>query len=391
MGKDLKGKELGVGLNQRKDGRYQARFTRNNGQRAEKNFAKVSQAREWLNEQRYLDKAISTGDMTVNDWYNYWITNYKEGIVKDNTTKNYRNRYQLNIKKEIGDMKLSDVKQIHCQSILNKMADSGRYSSGTMELTQITLHAIFKSAIENDYLQKNPADNLKLKHKNDDKEERRVLTREEQKVFKEYAKNTQYYNAYALVLETGLRAGEISGLQWDDIDFENKILNVRRTILQDPKKGGFYFGIPKTKQSKRRVPLTNEAMSILEDQKLMQNKLKMRSKEWNNQWNGLVFTTVNGNPVGASTFRNMMVRIVNNINLDYKCGNDKCMSGEFKHCYMHSLRHTFATRCIESGIQPKTLQKILGHSNLNTTMDLYVHVTDEHILSEIEKINNVIS
>ncbi len=388
MGKDLKGKELGVGLNQRKDGRYQARFTKNNGQRSEKNFAKVTEAQKWLNEQRYLDNITTTGDMTVDEWYNFWIENFKEGIVKDNTTKNYKQRYEYNIKKEIGSLKLQNVKQLHCQKILNNMFDSGNYSNGTIELTQITLHALFKGAVENNYLQKNPAENLKLKRRNNDSDERRVLTREEQRIFKEYAKNTLYYNAYCLVLETGLRVGEIGGLQWSDIDFENKVINVQRTILQDAQKGGFYFGEPKTKKSKRKIPLTNEAVSILNNQKVVQNKLKMKSKNWSSYWNGLVFTTINGNPVGSSTFRTMMIRIVKNINFDRQCSAENKPYKEFQHCYMHSLRHTFATRFIENGVQPKTLQKILGHSSLSITMDLYVHVTDEQIFSEMNKMNN---
>ena len=163
MGKDLKGKELGVGLNQRKDGRYQARFTDKNGKRREKNFQKKTEAQEWLNEQRYLDNRLDSGDMTVNEWYEFWINNYKEGVVKDNTVRNYRQRYQFNIKKEICSMNLKDVKQSHCQLILNDMAKDGRYSYGTMELTQITMHAIFKGALENDYILKNPAEGLKIK------------------------------------------------------------------------------------------------------------------------------------------------------------------------------------------------------------------------------------
>lgn len=386
MGKDLKGKELGVGLSQRKDGRFSAKFTKKNGNRSEKTFSKVTEAREWLSEQKYLDSTIGTGDMLVNDWYNFWITNYKDGIVADNTTKNYKNRYKANIEKEIGNMKLSEVKQLHCQRILNDMFENGRYSYGTMELTQITMHAIFKGAIENGYLYRNPAEGLKLKRR-EEEDERRVLTRDEQKLFKEYAKDSLYFNAYCLVLETGLRAGEVGGLKWEDVDFENKVLNVKRTLLQDAKKGGFYFGLPKSKQSKRKVPLTNEAISILKNQKILQNKLKMKSKDWNDGWNGLVFTTINGNPVGSSTFRMMMIRIINNINLDRKCSNEDGIYEEFKHAYMHALRHTFATRCIENGVQPKTLQKILGHSTLAVTMDLYVHVTDEHIFEEIEKMN----
>lgn len=387
MGKDLNGKELGVGLCQRKDGRYSARFTRKNGSRVEKNFQKITEARDWLCEQKYLENSIDTGDMTVDTWYNYWIANFKEGIVADNTTKNYNTRYKNNIKKEIGNLKLYDVKQLHCQRILNDMYDSGKYSYGTMELTQITLHAIFKGAIENNYLSKNPAENLKLKKRESEEEERRVMTREEQKVFKEYAKNTMYYNAYALVLETGLRVGEIGGLQWEDIDFENNVLYVRRTLLQDAKKGGFYFGTPKTKLSKRKVPLTNEAVTLLNNQMLLQKKLKSKSKNWHNEWNGIVFTTNNGNPVGASTFRTMMMRIVNNINDDRKANSGDNKYEAFKHVFMHSLRHTFATRCIENGVQPKALQMILGHSTLSITMDLYVHVTDEQSFLEMEKMN----
>ena len=163
MGKDLRGKELGVGLSQRKDKRYQARFTRANGKRAEKNFAKLPDAREWLSKEKYLDNTLNNSDMTVDEWYNYWIENYKEGIVKNKTTKNYRNRYKYIIKNSIGNMKLTEVKQIHCQKILNHMFDSGKYSYGTMELTSITMHAIFKGAVENDYINKNPADNLKIK------------------------------------------------------------------------------------------------------------------------------------------------------------------------------------------------------------------------------------
>ena len=389
MGKDLKGKELGVGLSQRKDGRYSAKFTKKNGNRSEKTFTKITEAREWLSEQKYLNSKIGTGDMLVDDWYNFWIASYKEGIVADSTTKNYRTRYENSIKKEIGNMKLSEVKQLHCQRILNDMFENGRYSYGTMELTQITLHAIFKGAIENGYLYKNPAEGLKLKRR-EEEDERRVLTREEQRTFKEYAKGSLYENAYCLVLETGLRAGEVGGLQWEDIDLDNKVLYVKRTMLQYAKKGGFYYGLPKTKLSKRKIPLTNEAVSILKNQMVLQKRLKLKSKKWNTDWDGLVFTTINGNPVGASTFRMMMIRIVNNINKDRQCSSEDGTYEEFKHAYMHALRHTFATRCIENGVQPKTLQKILGHSTLTVTMDLYVHVTDDHIFEEIEKMNQEI-
>jgi len=387
MGKDLKGKELGMGLSQRKDGRYSARFTKANGHRVEKYFDKLSDTRAWLSEQKYLDTQLVTGNMTVDEWYIYWIENFKEGIVADNTLKSYRTRYKQNIKKSIGHIKLHEVRQIHCQQILNDMCDNGKYAYGTIELTQITLHALFKGAVKNNYIKINPADDIKIRREAKKESARRVLTRKEQRDFVEYAKGSLYEEAYLLVLQTGLRAGEVGGLKWEDIDFEKKCINVKRTLLQEASKGGFYFGTPKSETSVRTIPLTDEAIRILKAQKLKQLKLKMKSKHWHQEWDGLVFTTINGNPVGASTFRMMMVRIINNINQDRQVLSGNGKYEEFEHAYMHSLRHTFATRAIENGVQPKVLQNIMGHSTLEVTMDLYVHVTEEHSFLEMQKMN----
>ena len=103
----------------------------------------------------------------------------------------------------------------------------------------------------------------------------------------------------------------------------------------------------------------------------------------------MVFRTNNGNPVAPSTFREMMLKIVGNINFDRKleCEENQKTYEEFEHIGMHTLRHSFATRCIENGMSPKALQKIMGHSNLSITLDLYVHVTDDFIVQEIEKMN----
>lgn len=385
MGKDINGKELGVGLTQRKDGRYSAKYITAQGKRKEKYFLKLKDARNWLDEQRYLTKVSGSSNMLVDDWYEYWYKNFKEKFLADNTLKGYRIRYEKNIKSEIGRMKLSDIKQYHCQEIINKMFDSGKYSYGTMELTQITMHAIFKVAVENDLMTKNPAENLSLVNRDEDDDERRVLTREEQKIFIKYSEKTQYHNAYCLVLETGMRAGEIGALKWTDIDFDKRCININHTLLQ--KKGGFYLGKPKSKKSKRQIPLTNKAVDILKRQKQDQELMKKKSSDWSKEWESLVFTTKNGNPVGQSTFRTCIIRIVKNINADRKYSSTNGFYEVFEHTYMHSLRHTFATRCVENNMNFKTLQIIMGHSTLSTTMDLYAHVTEDNRFDEIEKMN----
>ena len=383
MGKDLKGKELGVGLTQRKDGLYSAKITLKSGKRKEKYFEKLKPAKDWIIEEKYLNSIVDTKDMLIEDWYKHWIKTYKESHTADNTVKNYKNRYKINIKNEIGKMKLCDVKQMHCQGIINKMRNENSYAQGTIELTQVTMHSMFQCAVDNNLILKNPVDGVVFKSKDDEKKERRVLSRSEQTEFIEQSKTSLYYTAFKLILLTGMRIGEIGGLKWSDIDFDNKCLTVKRTLLQDSSKGGFYFGVPKTKASRRIIPLTDDAINTLNLQKEVQDRLRYTSKDWNSEWDGLVFTTINGNPIGNHSFQVSINRIINNININRKVrGNEEV----FEHASPHTLRHTFATRCIENNMQPKVLQKILGHSNLSTTMDLYVHVTDESLFEECDKI-----
>ncbi|MFR8428115.1 MAG: tyrosine-type recombinase/integrase [Roseburia inulinivorans] len=173
-----------------------------------------------------------------------------------------------------------------------------------------------------------------------------------------------------------MRCGEIGGLQWSDIDLNSGFLYVKRTLLQDSKKGGFYYGIPKSKSSKRKVPLTDEAKNILLDQQKLQYKLKHQSSEWHNEWNDLVFSTINGNPVGASTFRITMIRIVKNINKDREAD---ALGGEYEIfrtlLYAFIIRHTFATRCIEKEANQKHCKRYLGIHLFKLQWICYVHVS----------------
>lgn len=393
MGKDLKGKELGVGLFQRKDKRYSARFTNRYGRRMQFYHEKLSVVRKWLNDAKYEDEhgLAGTGEkVCVSEWFWQWIKLYKEGVVKDNTVKNYKSRFKFSIEPAIGTMQLTKVKKIHLQTILNNMYDEG-YAYGTMVLTQITMHALFDGAVQSEILTKNPADGLKCKQR--DVKEARVLTRQEQEEFLEYCKGCMYYNAYVLFLQTGLRPGELGGLKWEDINLEKKELHVERTLLQDKSKGGFYFGSPKNKMSKRTVPLTDTAIKILKDQRIYQFKLRQRSNNWqkNKEFDNLVFCTVNGNPVGDSTLRMMMLRVITRINIDRRAEAElnNTTFVEFEPAHPHTLRHTFATRCIEDGVKPNVLQKILGHASITITMGLYVHETHEEKHGEIRKLGGI--
>lgn len=400
MGKDLNGKELGKGLGQHKaSGLYFARITVR-GERITKYFTTVIEAKRWLKATKI---EIETGRnsfrrVTVDDWFEYWIKNSKEGTVAQNTLTNYKTRYKYNIKPTIGKMYVDTVTPDMCQQVLNDMWKSGA-AYGTMKLARITMHAIFDGAVQAKYILDNPVNKTvkckgKPKTKTAESEERRVLTVEEQSVFFEKAKTTMYYLYWKLMINTGLRSGECSGLKWSDIDWDKKQLYVKRTLNYDKEKNGFYLSDPKTRTSMRTVPLNENAIQALKEQKIEQFKLRSKSKCWCEQedFKDLIFTSINGQPLGHGTLAMNLNRIVTNINNDRRAtakmnGTDEYE--EFEPLYPHALRHTFATRCIEAGIQPKVLQKIMGHSTLGVTMDLYVHVTDDFQKEELKKLENI--
>lgn len=259
MGKDLKGKDLGVGITQQKNGLYNAGFVDKLGKRRVKRFKKLQECRKWLDEAKYIDEHSSITEantMMVDAWFEYWIS-IKEKTVRPNTVRNYRERYHRNISKVIGKMLLVDVKPIHCQKIFSDMADEG-YKTTTIYQTRITL-----------------------------------------------------YNM---------------------LDFAKE----------------------------------DEAIRILKAQKEKNSKIKVIPMEWADQ----VFLCRKGEPVKNSTYDTALFKLCDKVGI--------------KRFSMHILRHTFAIRCIEAGMMPKTLQKILGHSNIEITMNLYVHINEDEKHKEIE-------
>lgn len=371
MGKDLKGKELGVGICQIKNGKYVARFTNRNGKRIKKVFDKLQECRKWLADAQFEDEhgnVLQNENPTVDAWYRYWIDNVKGDNIRFNTRRNYNDRYKRNIKPMIGDMLLKDIKPLHCQNVLNQMADG--YANSVIELSRIVMYAMFDSALENELILKNPV-TKSVKCTSGRKSKRtRALTIEEQRIFLKIVKDTSNYNQYALILQTGLRIGEMIGLRWSDVDFENKILHIRRTMGYRHSAGEWRIGEPKTKNSIRDVPLTQEAVDILKNQKEKLKTLKVRPIEFSDS----VFLSFDGTPTKNTAYDNRL-----------RYYSDKAGIERFS---MHTLRHTFATRCIEAGMKPKTLQMILGHSNIGITMNLYVHVTDDEKAKEIENIES---
>jgi integrase len=367
VGKDLKGKELGVGISQQSDKLYVARFTDKFGIRKTKRFKKLQECRQWIADASYISKHSdieNASDILVDTWYEYWI-GIKKQTVRPNTVRNYSERYERNIKGIIGKKLLSEVKPIHCQKIFSDMAEQG-YKTTTIYQTRITLYNMLEFAKENDVILSNPCKKSVKSDMGKPSEKKVALTIDEQRKFLMAATGQSYENQYKFILQTGLRTGELVGLKWDDIDFGKRTVTISRTMEYRYKVGEWRVGPPKSKSGYRTIPLTDEAIRILKDQKEKNSKIKVINIEWRDQ----VFLSRKGEPVKNSTYDTALFKI--------------CDKAEIRKFCMHILRHTFATRCIEAGMIPKTLQKILGHSNIGITMNLYVDATEEEKTKEMD-------
>ena len=388
MGKNLKGKELGRGIDQKKDGRYRARFMDTQGKTHEKVFRSVPAARNWLEDARYEAKhgpttpaSFVSSDITVDQWFDFWIKQIKMGLAP-NTIRNYQERYKNNIQPVIGSMLLGNVKKMHCQIIFNQMYET--YAGSTIKQTYITLGSMLRSAVENDLIAKHPMDGFLYTKPMKDVSDIHFLTVAEQKLFLKQAKRSHNYNQYALILETGLRTGELIGLTWEAIDFEKKTLTVNKTLEFRHKQKSWRAGPPKTDSSYRTIPLTDRAVEILMDQKEKALTRKEAPElnetlEYFDRRSGktmmlclkdLVFVNYRtGMPNKNSSYDTHLYKLCDECGIDHFC--------------MHALRHTYATRAIEYGMPPKVLQMLLGHKSLKTTMDRYVHVTEESLDSAV--------
>lgn len=380
MGKSLNGKELGKGISQRKeDGLYVARFINRFGKRQvlyDKTYNGIQKRyREAINAD---DKAINVvnPNMTLDEWYKIWMDTCKKNC-RNNSKETYAKHYKR-VKEALGWRKLNKLSLIVMQDAINNLRTDNERKN-----TKKILVDMLEKAVASDLITKNVAKQLTTELTKEEKKPRRVLTVKETEMFLAEAKNTFYYNLFVVALETGMRIGELSGLQWEDIDFTNKVIHVRHSMTYFPKDGKYTFELHSAKTNKglRDIPLTQEAIKALRKQYFIKQTLMNKGKEPLEGFENLVFVTRNNRPTTQFLVSECIEGVIKRIHKKYS-------HIVFENITPHCFRHTFATRWLESGVPIKVISTILGHAQLQLTTDLYMHVTQDSLFKGLEQFEN---
>ena len=395
MGKDLKGKELGKGFSQRKDGRYEARATIN-GVKIDiydMNLTKLKKDFEQEKAKVLRDEKNIRPNVTLEEWYKEWFTKCKSPQLKSDVSRRTYDRKVRNTYVSIlGNKRMADVTQMNMQTATNELVQR-EYVERTIREALGVMRECFDIAIVNHIISTNPCTGIVIKNANM-QSERRVMTHEEQNIFLDEVRGSYYYEAYAILLLTGMRIGEFSGLQWQDVDFVNTQIYIKRSMTPAYIDGRKIEELttPKTSNSYRTIPFFGETEDLFKSWKKKQNEVKERMGDrWraNPEHGDLVFTSTVGSPVTRYVIVHDINKVVQNINLKeiYKASSEGRVPKKFEHIHPHAFRHTFATRCFEKGLDPLFVQSIMGHSNYSTTVS-YTHILDETKSKEIEKAGN---
>lgn len=382
MGKDLKGKELGVGITQRKDGVYQARYSDRWGKRKTIYGKNLKELRKELAE-CITDNARFESlreEVNLDEWFNRWMELYKDKSIRPNTKREYTHIYYKNISPYIGGRKLHTLVKSDIQLLVDRAYEM-HYQYERQSKIKVILRDMLQRAVEDELIKNNPVSGIKLRSEKEIKAQ--SLSREEQNIFFDYCRNTFYDNLFNVAVNTGLRPGELFALTQDDIDFENGFISVSKTLVYQKyltdKRKEFHIEPPKTKQSYRKVPINSVCREYIERQIELK---RVVSEKRPKQKNDYLFVTKFNTPLNSQIYADAIRAVIRQINLT------RPFEEQFKEFSGHTFRHTFATRCFEAGIDAKVVQSYLGHASLKMTMDLYTHVTDEKSAVDIEKIVN---
>lgn len=375
----------------KKTGRWEAALTigyNEKGQQRFKYFSAKTQkeALKKLNdykEQMNKGLAVENNQITVGEWIDYWYDNYVAGKVKIKTRCDYESSARCHIKPYLGRIKLTELKGMHVQEFYNELSKSGRLDKKgglapkTIRNIHIAFHRALEQAVHNDLIIKNPSKGVSLPK--DTKKPIEILSQEEQKQLVGKCFDHPWGMAIFLTLYSGMRLGEVLGLTWKDVNFEQNCISINKQVGRiqnfDPKVESKTLlcirNQTKTSSSNRVIAIASIVMEKLKEHKTSQ---ETHRKKWKGGYNNLnmVFCREDGNLVDPKTFQDFYLSTLKKAGIGHK--------------RFHALRHTFATRAMEVNSHIKAVSNILGHASIQITLDTYSHVSQDLQQETMQKI-----
>ena len=379
----------GEGTIRKKGNGYEGRITVEvNGVRKQvsvydKSQRVVVEKMQELRKKRDDNYYIENKNITLEEWLKEWMKVYKKPYISPRTYQGYVEKSKT-ILEHLGNMQLQKIELYHLQKFISDLQNEGKSPKSLRHYYSI-LKMCFDDAIMCRHISLNPTRNLKLPSMR--RKELNIMTKEEQLVFEGFMKKYRMGTAYIVLVNTGLRAGELSGLTWKDVDFENKALYVRRGMQKITTYDDEFNKVKrerkvtdvKTENSYRVVPMLDKVVRILQEYK---KKVQAEQEELAELGEGFkeddfIFKTKYNHPITSEYLRKTCQGI--------------CKSNNFRKVGIHELRHTFATRSIEAGIDLRVLQEILGHASYSTTADIYVHILGQVKLSQMNRLEDYLT
>ena len=316
---------------------------------------------------------INDEGMTVEQWGKKWLELYKSA-KEYNTYTMYQNALNKHIIPQLGDIRLNALKSHHIQELLNDIIQKGHHR--TAEIVKLTIKQMIQQAIINEYIYKDVS--LKVSLPQSKKKEKRALTTEE-KLLIEKSKLTQKERVFVdLLYYTGVRRGEALALTVKDIDFINRKLIINKNLVLKDSQSDIKNS-PKTDAGNRLIPLPTKLLSELKEYLANVSSIYL-------------FTKQNGELMTKSSFRRFWDNILDKMNI--AAGGDKFSRSETairlvsKDITPHIFRHTYATNLYYADIDVKTAQRLLGHSNIQITLEIYTHLNNSNISTASDILNN---
>lgn len=308
---------------------------------------------------------MQDGKITFNEYLYEWLNVFKKGNVAPRTYMVYEKNIRLHILPVFGELKLKDLTRIKYQKFINNLLE--KYSKKTVETINVTMHHALDTAVnELGILEKNPTTKIKLRttrvsSKNDDI---KCYDIDELHQFLTYILNEKggfkYFSLFMFLSRTGLRIGECLALQWEDIDFEEQKLFINKTLITTKRNEKILFGPPKNRSSKRTISLDSSTISHLRKMKIEQNKNTLKNGKYYKEYNFVFTHEDNSCMLHPATLKFLQ---------------QACKKGNLKYITLHGFRHTHAVHLLQSGANLKYVSERLGHSSIDMTANVYLHIT----------------